>query len=187
MKKKAMKDVLKPVNLDGMDIAALRNKIKDLHSKLAKLEGAKYDLEVRADRQTYDLKELNERQRQINRNKAMKKGLDPEASNSKHPPKLPTASKYDRQIDRRSYGDRYGIFENPPGAPQPKLFHGSSRPPETWGRKELEELDLIRRNQEGPRYVEAVPVEGAKPPMAPIPVSMPAEEPAPAAAAAAEE
>lgn len=57
------------------------------------------------------MKELAERQRQINRNKALKKGLDPDALSDKFPPKILTASKYERQVDRRTFGDKKGLFE----------------------------------------------------------------------------
>lgn len=172
-KKKALGDVCKPIDSSGMSVEALRAKIKDLHSRISRLEGVKYDLEKRRDRQEYDLKELNERQRQISRNKALKKGLNPdEVANSPHPPKVPVASKYDRQIDRRSYHDRFNMFENPTKAPKPAIHHGSARPPTEWGRKENEELENLRKNLEPPKYQEAVKIEGARPPMEPVPVSI---------------
>jgi len=134
-------------------------------------------MEKRRDRQEYDLKELNERQRQISRNKALKKGLSPdEVANSPHPPKVPVASKYDRQIDRRSYHDRFGMFENPNKPRKPAIHHGSARPPTAWGRKESEELENLRKNLEPPKYQEAVKIEGAKPPMEPVPVSIEGDE-----------
>jgi len=172
-KKKVLAERTKQPDVGGLDVNALRAKVKELHSRISRLEGEKYDMEKRRDRQEYDLKELNERQRQISRNKAMKKGLNPdEVTNSPHPPKVPVASKYDRQIDRRSYHDRYTLFEAPPKAPKPKIHHGSARPPTEWGRKESEELENLRKNLEPPKYQEAVKIEGARAPMEPIPVSI---------------
>ncbi|KAL1285655.1 Troponin [Trichinella pseudospiralis] len=322
-KRKFLAELVKPLSTQGLDIQGLRSKIKEFHQRICRLEADKYDLEKRGERQDYDLKELNERQRQISRNKALKKGLDPEeAANSRHPPKVPIASKYDRQIDRRSYSDRRHLFENflpnmryrdlahlflkPNALPhfpntpvsllilekipqdvktndtdnsdvdftftvqpskeilsngvlensipkeenanddedtseasdvseenndsvknetklgeksksdseseeneeeeeeddddddddddeeegeeneeeekegeeplkkkQQPIFHGSARPPLKWGRKENEELENLRRNLEPPKYIEQVKVEGARPPMEPIPVQMP--------------
>jgi len=176
-KKRALADLVKPIDTAGLDVAGLRTKIKDLHARITRLEGQKYDMEKRRDRQEYDLKELNERQRQISRNKAMKKGLNPdEVANSPHPPKVPVASKYDRQIDRRSYHDRYTLFEAPPKPKKPPIHHGSARPPSEWGRKESEELENLRKNLEPPKYQEAVKIEGARAPMEPIPVSIEGDE-----------
>jgi troponin T len=177
MKKRALADLLKPLETGNLTVEALRAKIKELHARIGRLEGQKYDMDKRKDRQEYDLKELNERQRQISRNKALKKGLNPdEVTNSPHPPKVPVASKYDRQIDRRSYHDRYSLFEAPPKPPKPKVFHGSARPPSEWGRKESEELENLRKNLEPPKYQEAVKIEGAKPPVPIIPVSIEGED-----------
>jgi troponin T len=171
-KKKYLSEKVKPLDAGG-DVNALRAKIKELHARITRLEGEKYDMEKRRDRQEYDLKELNERQRQISRNKALKKGLNPdEVTNSPHPPKVPVASKYDRQIDRRSYHDRFSLFESPPKPKKGGIHHGSSRPPSDWGRKENEELENLRKNLEPPKYQEAVKIEGARPPMEPIPVSI---------------
>jgi troponin T len=176
-KKKHLADLSKPLDTAGLDVNGLRAKIKDLHARITRLEGEKYDMEKRRDRQEYDLKELNERQRQISRNKAMKKGLNPdEVANSPHPPKVPVASKYDRQIDRRSYHDRLTLFENPPKPKKPAIHHGSARPPSEWGRKESEELENLRKNLEPPKYQEAVKIEGARAPMEPIPVSIEGDE-----------
>lgn len=172
-KKRQLGELCKPIEVSGLSVEALRAKIKELHARITRLEGEKYDMEKRRDRQEYDLKELNERQRQISRNKALKKGINPdEVTNSPHPPKVAVASKYDRQIDRRSYHDRYSLFESPNKPPKPKIHHGSARPPNEWGRKENEELENLRKNLEPPKYQEAVKIEGARAPVPVIPTSI---------------
>ena len=57
------------------------------------------------------LKELKERQKQQLRQKAMKKGLDPEALTGKYPPKIRMYSKYERRTDTRTYEDRRKLYE----------------------------------------------------------------------------
>lgn len=102
---------IKPLEIEGLPVEKLKETAKELWEQVHKLETEKYDLEQRQKRQDYDLKELGERQRQMNRNKALKKGLDPEALTGKHPPKIQVASKFERRIDRRSYGDKKGLFD----------------------------------------------------------------------------
>merc|ERR1711964_650118 len=67
--------------------------------------------EERQKRQDYDLKELKERQRQQNKQKAIKLGLDPEALTGKYPPKIRMYSKYERRTDTRTYDDRRKLYE----------------------------------------------------------------------------
>ena len=61
--------------------------------------------------QDYELKELAERQKLQQRNKAIKKGLDPESFTQKHPPTIRMFSKYERRTDTRTYADRKGLYE----------------------------------------------------------------------------
>merc|ERR1711944_141213 len=87
------------------------SKAKELWDTIVRLETEKYDLEERQKRQDYDLKELKERQKQQLRQKAMKKGLDPEALTGKYPPKIRMYSKYERRTDTRTYEDRKKLYE----------------------------------------------------------------------------
>merc|ERR1711936_623349 len=102
---------IKPLELDSMDNEALRAAASDLWDTIVRLETEKYDLEERQRRQDYDLKELKERQKQQLRQKAMKKGLDPEALTGKYPPKIRMYSKYERRTDTRTYEDRKKLYE----------------------------------------------------------------------------
>ncbi|KAG0718504.1 Troponin T [Chionoecetes opilio] len=110
-KKIALSIRVKPLNIDGIGSANLRSKAEDMWTLIVKLETEKYDMEERMKRQDYDLKELRERQKQQLRQKALKKGLDPEALTGKHPPKIQTASKFERRTDRRTYDDKKKLFE----------------------------------------------------------------------------
>merc|ERR1711973_189304 len=110
-KKIALSIRVKPVKTDGMGAAALKAKAEEMWQLIIKLETEKYDMEERMKRQDYDLKELKERQKQQLRQKALKKGLDPEALTGKHPPKIQTASKFERRTDRRTYDDKKKLFE----------------------------------------------------------------------------
>merc|ERR1712176_365806 len=100
-----------PLELDGMDIDALKSKAGELWETIVRLETEKYDLEERQKRQDYGLKELKERQRQQNKQKAIKLGLDPEALTGKYPPKIRMYSKYERRTDTRTYEERKKLYE----------------------------------------------------------------------------
>merc|ERR1711915_1040647 len=102
---------IKPLNLDAMDSDELRCKANQLWETINTLETDKYDYEQRKLAQDYELKELKERQKIQLRNKALKKGLDPEAFTGKHPPKIRMFSKYERRTDARAYGDRKKLYE----------------------------------------------------------------------------
>merc|ERR1712012_293306 len=88
---------IKPLDVDAMDSDQLSAKAKELWETIVKLETEKYDLE--------------ERQKQQLRQKAMKKGLDPEALTGKYPPKIRMYSKYERRTDTRTYEDRRKLYE----------------------------------------------------------------------------
>lgn len=111
-KKSFVAQVMKNMgDLASMGGAELKGKLKEMHQRICKLEAEKYDLEKRLQTQEYDLKELNERQRQINRQKLHLKGIDPNAANSRFPPKVAIFSKYDRQIDRRNFKERKSMYD----------------------------------------------------------------------------
>merc|ERR1712142_289161 len=102
---------IKPLDLEAMDSDELKNKAQTLWDTIVTLETDKYDYEQRQLAQDYELKELKERQKIQLRNKAIKKGLDPEAFTGKHPPKIRMFSKYERRTDTRTYGDRKKLYE----------------------------------------------------------------------------
>merc|ERR1739844_707350 len=110
-KKIAMSIRVQPLHLDGMQASQLKAKAEQMWTMILKLETEKYDMEERMKRQDYDLKELRERQKQQLRQKALKKGLDPEALTGKYPPKIRMYSKYERRTDTRTYEDRRKLYE----------------------------------------------------------------------------
>lgn len=178
---------------DEMDTCSLRMRIKGMHEQIIIAEAQRYDLEERAKLQKMDFNELKERQKQQLKKKAQKLGLDPEQfASAKHPQKVKTQNAYDRVIDSRGYDDRKNYYQRAP--PPPKaVAHGTGRPPSDWGRTyNSEEIQHVRKmlEENPPKYQELEPIEGAKPPVKPIPLSIPAAdetapEPAPAAAAPA--
>merc|ERR1719350_2457788 len=102
---------IKPLDLDAMDSDELKNKAQKIWDTILQLETDKYDYEQRQLDQDYELKELAERQKLQQRNKAIKKGLDPESFPGKPPPVIRMFSKYERRTDTRSYGDRKKLYE----------------------------------------------------------------------------
>merc|ERR1712213_213064 len=102
---------LKPLPLESMDSDELRAKANSIWNTIVELETDKYDYEQRRVDQDYELKELNERRKLQLRNKAIKKGLDPEAFCGAHPPRIHMFSKYERRTDTRTYGERKKLYE----------------------------------------------------------------------------
>merc|ERR1719228_749307 len=94
-----------------MDSDELRNKAQKIWDTIVALETERYDYQQRQLDQDYELKELAERQKLQQRNKAIKKGLDPESFTGKHPPVIRMFSKYERRTDTRSYGDGKKLYE----------------------------------------------------------------------------
>ena len=102
---------IKPLDLEIMDSEELRAKATQLWEIIVSLEKDKYDYEQRQLNQEYELKQLKEKQKIQLRNRALKKGLDPEAFTGKYPPKIRMFSKYERRIDIRTYLDRKKLYE----------------------------------------------------------------------------
>merc|ERR1712038_167491 len=110
-KKIALSIRIKPIDFELLDSDELRAKASELFEVIVKLETDKYDYEQRSVTQDYELRELRERQKVQLRQKAVKKGLDPEAFTGKHPPKIRMYSKYERRTDTRTYEDRQKLYE----------------------------------------------------------------------------
>merc|ERR1712071_657215 len=101
---------IRPLDLNAMDSDELKNKAQKIWDTIVILETDKYDYEQRQLDQDYEFKELAERQKLQLRNKAIKKGLDPESFTGAHPPTIHMFSKYERRTDTRTYGDRKKLY-----------------------------------------------------------------------------
>merc|ERR1712241_269445 len=110
-KKIALSIRIKPLALDALDSDEMKAKVEDLFKTIIQLETDKYDYEQRKLTQELDLKELKERQKAQLRQKALKKGMDPDAFVGKHPPLIRMYSKYERRTDTRTYDDRKKLYE----------------------------------------------------------------------------
>merc|ERR1719510_2685295 len=109
-KKIALSIRIKPLDLEPMDSDELKSKVEELFKVIIQLETDKYDYEQRKVTQDYELQELKERQKAQLRQKALKKGLDPDAFCGKYPPPIRMYSKYERRTDTRSYEDRKKLY-----------------------------------------------------------------------------
>merc|ERR1712013_164024 len=76
------------------------------------------DYEQRQLDQDYEFKELAERQKLQLRNKAIKKGLDPESFTQKHPPTIHMFSKYPAKKLPKWFGVRPGKKAGDPETPE---------------------------------------------------------------------
>ena len=110
-KKIALSIRIKPLDLEAMDSDDMKSKAEELFKIIVQLETDKYDYEQRKVTQDYELQELKERQKAQLRQKALKKGLDPDAFCGKYPPPIRMYSKYERRTDTRSYEDRKKLYE----------------------------------------------------------------------------
>merc|ERR1712044_47208 len=110
-KKIALSIRIKPLDLEAMDSDEMKAKAEELFKVIVQLETDKYDYEQRKVTQDYELQELKERQKAQLRQKALKKGLDPDAFTGKYPPPIRMYSKYERRTDTRSYEDRKKLYE----------------------------------------------------------------------------
>jgi len=113
---------IQPLEIDGFDAGKLSDKAKSLHKEILRLEGEKYDLEKRFKEQQYDMLEMAERARQIN--KVGKTGLkrvvlkDDERDTiqerySGAPSKIELYSRFERQPDKRAYSQKFQVFTGP--------------------------------------------------------------------------
>jgi len=113
---------IQPLEIDGFDEAKLKSKAENLHREILRLEGEKYDLEKRFREQQHDMLEMAERARQIN--KVGKTGLkrvvlkDDERDTiqerfSGAPSKIELYSRFERQPDKRAYGEKHTVFTGP--------------------------------------------------------------------------
>merc|ERR1711955_51410 len=110
-KKIALSIRIKPLDLEAMDSDELKSKAQELFNIVVALETDKYDYEQKKINQERELAELKEKQKAQLRQKAMKKGLDPEALVGKYPPMIRMYSKYERRTDTRTYDDRKKLYE----------------------------------------------------------------------------
>jgi chromosome segregation ATPase len=119
-RKAALEQRFHELNTAGFNIEQFRQKAKELHQLIYKLESEKYDLKKRFEQQNYDMMELSEKARQMNKGgtKNAKVNVsqtpDPLASKmSGVPPKITMYSQYERVKDHRPFTERREVFSGP--------------------------------------------------------------------------
>ncbi|CAF0827564.1 unnamed protein product [Rotaria sordida] len=143
------------LQVEGKSKEELVEKAKQLHNLLHQLHGSIYELTERFERQKYDMIELGERARQIEKGKAktrksnivhtglgggMFSGVNDVTQGA--PQKVSLFSRYERVTDRRTYKDRRGVWaaekkeaEFAPERPKAKIKHNTPPPEENPLRK----------------------------------------------------
>jgi len=117
---------IQPLVIEGLAGDKLIEKAKELNAHIRRLEGDRYDLEQRYKRQQYDMIELAERARQMNKGKGKRAAVQVDESfdrladtHTSAPPKIQLCSKYERHTDHRSYKERMVLFEELAKDPPP--------------------------------------------------------------------
>jgi len=190
-KRSVLAQRIQPLQLDGKTKEQLIEKAKQLHTALSQLHGAIYELTERFERQKYDMVELSERARQIEKGKAKTRksnivhtglgggiftGLNDVTVQA--PAKVSLFSRYERVTDRRTYKDRRDVWAEEKKAaefvaerPKAKIKHVTPPPEDNpIKKKEGKKQETEDQHEEAPAEEEAA-----------------AEEPAEEEAAAAEE
>jgi len=110
------------LEIDGADTGKLTDKAKELHSLIMRLESEKYDLERRFKTQQYDMMELAERARQMNKVgrggtlKRVQMTDEVDVMSERFagcPSKILMFSQFERQTDSRSWNERQVVFTGP--------------------------------------------------------------------------
>lgn len=148
---------IKPLEIDGFDQGKLGEKAKELYKELFRLECDKYDLEKRFKEQQFDMMELAERARSVN--KVGKGGLkrvqlgqdesDPIQDRfASAPAKVVMFSQFERQKDKRIYKDRKTLFTGPVFALQAAKIQPERRL--IWSEQGLPQYEDIPESEGGP-------------------------------------
>lgn len=121
--KRAILDQRTPkLEINGFDSGKLTDKAKELQKLICRLESEKYDLEKRFKAQQFDMMELAERARSMN--KVGRGGLKRVQTTSEEtdtmgerfagcPSKIVMYSEFERQKDPRNWGSRQKVFTGP--------------------------------------------------------------------------
>merc|ERR1712117_645617 len=113
---------IQPLEVDGADEAKLKSKAESLHKEILRLEGEKYDLEKRFREQQTDMLEMAERARNINKvgktglKRVVLKGDERDTIQERFsgaPSKIELYSRFERQPDKRAYGEKHTVFTGP--------------------------------------------------------------------------